>query len=59
VDIPNHRLVCGNCDTDSSGDVVWTAVTEGLNKLLSVTDGELNVEILECQGVCYLGEVGR
>jgi hypothetical protein len=59
VDISDHGLVCGNGNTDSGCDVVWTTVAEGLDELLSVSDGELNIEILECQGVCCFREVCR
>jgi hypothetical protein len=38
VDIPDHRLVCRNCDADSGCDMVWTAMTQDLDELFSVSD---------------------
>lgn len=59
MNIPDHGLVSRDSDTDSGGDVIWTTMTEGLNELFAVPDGELSIKILECLRMSCFGEVGR
>ena len=60
MNIPDHRLVSGNRDTDGCRNVVGLAVTKDLNELLTVANGKLSIEILKrkCMSrlidVCWL-----
>ena len=51
--LANDGFVCVDYFPHCFGEVIWSAVTEHIDDLSAVTDGELYREVLKC--VCVVG----